>query len=62
MWLVMCFENVIVLIINRLTSDTKSARAASSDHGLMLVVAIDFDRHVGVNASWVVAVRLRIGT
>lgn len=61
-WLVIWFENVLALVIDRLTSDTESSRAASSDHSLMLVVTIDFDRHVGVNTSWFVGVRLRIGT
>ena len=43
MWLVIDFEIVLVLIINRLTSNTESSGAASSNHSLMLVVAIDFD-------------------
>jgi hypothetical protein len=50
-----------VVIRDQLTSDTESPRAASSDHGLMPDVAIDLDRNVSIDASWIVAVRLRTG-
>jgi hypothetical protein len=40
------------------TGNAEGSRATTSDHGLMLVVAIDTDRNMCVNTSRIVAVGL----